>query len=90
MSFASACDERHELFIIITAVVAALMFVNAGVLYVFSSANPGNIGKAHKIFLSAVVGAVIVFASWLVINTIMSGLVDKPLFAAWNNTLCTP
>ena len=75
----------------ISAVVAALLFVNAGVLYVMSSANPGNIAKAHKIFTSTLVGAVIIFASWLLINTVMSSLVNRGniRFTGWNNLLCT-
>ena len=75
--------------VMISAVVAALLFVNAGVLYVMSSANPGNIAKAHKIFTSTLVGAVIIFASWLLINTIMMSLVAGDNFTGWNNLLCT-
>lgn len=76
-------------FVLITAVVAALLFVNAGVLYVMSSANPGNIAKAHRIFMTTLAGAVLVFAAWLLINTIMMSLVQGSHFLGWNNTLCT-
>ena len=57
--------------VLATTIVAALMFLNAGVLYIMSSANPGNIAKAHKIFGTTLVGMIIVFAAWLIINQIM-------------------
>ena len=91
MSSASLAMRILNFLVMISAVVAALLFVNAGVLYVMSSANPGNIAKAHKIFTSTLVGAVIIFASWLLINTVMSSLVDRgnSSFTGWNNLLCT-
>jgi len=76
--------------VLISAVVAALLFLNAGILYIMSSANPGNIAKAHKIFGSALVGMIIIFAAWLIINQIMIILYHgSPLSSIgdWNTIL---
>jgi hypothetical protein len=52
--------------------VATIMFVYAGILYVTASANENNLGKAKKVFWSVFWGLVIVLASWLIINVILS------------------
>jgi Transglycosylase SLT domain/Type IV secretion system pilin len=74
-------------FVIIMTVVAALLFVNAGVLYIFSPANPANIAKAHKIFTSTLVGLVIILGAWLIISTVMSAVYDTS-FGDWKTDLC--
>lgn len=76
-------------FVLISTVVAALLFFNAGFLYVTSPSNTGNISKAHSIFTSTLVGIIIILAAWLIINTIMVGLLNPsgPL-GTWNNVLC--
>ena len=57
--------------VLISAVVAALLFLNAGFLYITSSANPGNISRAHKIFGNTLVGMIIIFAAWLIVSQII-------------------
>ncbi len=59
-----------------SVLVAALMFLNAGVLYVLSSANPGNISKAHSIFTKTLIGLIIILSAWLIVNVIMETLYD--------------
>lgn len=74
-------------FVIFSVIVAALLFVNAGVLYVFSPANPGNISKAHRIFTNALVGLIIILTSWLVVDTVMKMLYGGG-WGPWNEILC--
>jgi hypothetical protein len=74
--------------IMFATLVATLLFVNAGILYVFSPANPGNIAKAHGIFRSTLVGFIIILASWLIISIIMSTLYKESAFGTWTNILC--
>ncbi|KKS34951.1 MAG: hypothetical protein UU98_C0044G0007 [Parcubacteria group bacterium GW2011_GWD2_42_14] len=76
--------------VLISAVVAALLFLNAGFLYITSSANPGNISKAHKIFGNTLVGMIIIFAAWLIVSQIMIILYNgSPLSSMgdWNTIL---
>lgn len=80
-------------FIVYFAVfVAILMFVYAGFLYVTSGANEGNIGTAHRIFWSVLIGLFITLASWLIIDTIMKtfyvGSAGNPDFGPWNQIKC--
>jgi hypothetical protein len=74
--------------VLIVVAVAAILFVNAGALYVFSPTNPGNISKAHKLFLSALIGLIIVLSAWLIINMVMSALYDNTTFGEWSTALC--
>jgi hypothetical protein len=70
-------------------IIAALLFVNAGVLYVTSPGNSGNIAKAHRIFTSTVVGLIIMLAAWLLIDLIMKSLYAQGNYGPWNEFLCS-
>ncbi len=74
-------------FVIITVVVAALMFVNAGVLYIMSPSNPSNISKAHHIFITTLIGMVVVLCSWMIVNLVMSIYVDPGGWGVWYSIL---
>ena len=88
-------------FVFASVVVATLLFVNAGVLYVFSPGNPGNISRGHKIFTNTLVGILIILSSWILIDFVMRQLVKPELLQSgapgqanrwgpWNNILCAP
>lgn len=90
----SVCDLQKlaqnvlNYFVILVVVVAMLVFTNAGVLYATSSAKPGNIAKAHKMFTSALVGLVVVLGAYLLINTLMWALYEGGDFGDWKSFLC--
>lgn len=90
----SVCDLQKlaqnvlNYFLVIAMAVAALLFANAGALYVTSSAKPGNIAKAHSMFTSTLVGLVIVLAAYLFISVIMDSLASFGTYASWNEFLC--
>jgi hypothetical protein len=79
-------------FVFVVVIMAALLFVNAGVLYLFSPASAANIAKAHRIFVHTLVGLVIVLASFLFIDTLMKTFYGDraagDLWGPWNNILC--
>jgi len=75
-------------FVFMVSIVAALLFTNAGILYVTSPGNPGNIGRAHRIFLNTLVGLLIVIAAWLGINIVFKSAYSGA-FGPWNEILCT-
>ena len=52
----------------------ALIIVYTGWLYLSSSGNSENIGKAKKIFKNALIGYVIALAAWLIVKTILNTL----------------
>ncbi len=51
-------------------VIAVLLLTVGGVMYVISRGNPSQLTQAKNILTSTVVGLVIIFASWLIGNTI--------------------
>lgn len=82
--------------IVIMIAVAALIFVQAGWLYITSPSNPGNIARAHKLFTSTLMGIIIILAAYLLIDTVMRSLISGSLdteaeisgFGPWNEILC--
>ncbi len=52
----------------ITGSLALLMFIYGGVMFLISSGNTEQITKAKQIIIGSVIGLVIVFASWLIIQ----------------------
>jgi hypothetical protein len=79
-------------FVFFSTLLATLLFVNAGVLYLFSPANPGNISKAHHIFTNTLIGILIILCAWLVVDTVMRNLYDQQGtgWGPWNEILCKP
>ena len=63
----------------LAVLVATLMFMYAGWLYVTAAANPKQIEEAHKLFRSVLFGFLFVLAAWLIINVIVLGLTGKTL-----------
>jgi len=80
-----------------SVIVAALLFVNSGVLYVTSPGNLGNIQRAHKIFTNTLIGIIIILAAWLLIDVVMKTLLTDgevkntqgTNYGPWNEILCT-
>lgn len=60
----------------IGGVVAVLMVMWAGFLYVTAGGNENQIKKAHDALLSAVIGAAILLGAW-VIATAIQGTIDQ-------------
>lgn len=57
--------------------IAVGMFTYAGVLYLTASGKTGQIEKAHTIFLNVLIGFIIVFSAWLIVNTIANALLNQ-------------
>lgn len=51
--------------------LAVVMVIYGGFLYVSSAGNEENVGKAKKILLYAAIGIVIIIASFALVNTIL-------------------
>ncbi len=87
--FTNPCGWTHLLqlaqnllnFMVYIAVpIAAIAFAYAGWLYLSARGNPGQITKAHGIFMNVAIGIVIVLVAWLVIDQIMEALVNPNSF----------
>lgn len=72
-----------------SVIVAVLLFVYAGFLYLTAGASEENVKTAHKVFRSVFIGFIIVLAAWLIIDTIMKAFVKTgALFGPWNTLGC--
>ncbi len=71
-------------------VIAVLMLVFGGVMFLFAGAKPEMLMKAKGIITSTVVGLVIVFGAWVIVNTILTktGIIDTPSILEWYNIDC--
>ena len=70
--------------------IATLLFVVAGVIFLTSSGNEQRVSLAKSIFTNVVIGLLIVFCSWLLIDTLMKTLVNPDsdtgtVIWAWNH-----
>lgn len=68
--------------------VATVMFVYAGFLYVTAAANQDNLNKAKTVFGNVFIGFVIVLVAWLVVDLIMSVFVNEKEVGPWNRIEC--
>jgi hypothetical protein len=52
----------------IVPIIATLMLVIGGVMFFWGGASPETLRKAKSLLTSVVIGLVIIYASWLIIN----------------------
>jgi hypothetical protein len=75
-----------------------LMFVVGGVFLLIAAGDPGRISEAKKILTATVIGLVIIFLAWIIVNTIvffvsegrvpLPGEIGKILGRPWNEIPC--
>lgn len=64
--------------------LAAIIFTYAGFKFMTSGANPGDRAKAKGMFMNVLIGLAIALAAWLIINTILTTLLNKPTDTQYN------
>jgi len=67
---------------------ATIAFVYAGFLYATGSANPEQIGRAHKIFWNVLIGIIFILGAWLIVDTILKALLNEQKYGPWNKIQC--
>ena len=79
-----------EFLLKISAVAALLAIAFGGILYIFAAGSPGTIDKAKTIIKYTLIGFLIVFISWAIIDTIlvMFGYID-PIGGDWYSINCS-
>ncbi|MBI2042483.1 MAG: hypothetical protein HYT21_01950 [Candidatus Nealsonbacteria bacterium] len=75
----------------IVPVIAALMFVVGGVMLLFAGAKPDLLNKAKSVITATVIGLLLIFGAWLIVNTILQklGIIAMPSILQWYNVGCT-
>ena len=78
------------IFKFIVPTVAALMFIVGGLLFLFAGAKAEMFNKAKSIITAAVIGLLIIFGAWVIVNTVFSkiGVVGMPSDWRWYDIQC--
>lgn len=69
--------------------VAIILFAVAGVIFLISGGNEERVSSAKNIFTNTVIGLVIIFCSWLLIDTLVKTLANADvkegkIIYSWN------
>jgi len=70
--------------------IAILMLVIGGIMFFFGGAKPDMLIQAKGVITSVVIGLVIIFCAWVIVNTIISqiGIVNAPSVLQWYDIKC--
>ncbi len=63
---------------------AVLLFVAAGVIFLVAGGSEERVSLAKNIFTNAVIGLVIIFTSWLIIDSLLKSIATGAFSGAWN------
>ena len=63
--------------------VAALLFAVAGVFFLIAGGRKEMVDKARTIFTNTLIGVVIIFCSWLMIDTLLKTIAKQEFSGAW-------
>ena len=64
--------------------MAVLLFVAAGIMFLISGGNQEKVALARSIFTNTIIGLVIIFASWMLIDTLLKTIAIEAFSGAWN------
>jgi len=81
---------KFVMFNIIPA-IAVIMLLVSGVMFFFGGAKPGVLIGAKGIITSVVIGLLIIFCAWVIVNTILTqiGLVESSSLLKWYDIQCS-
>lgn len=65
--------------------IASLLFIVAGVIFLFAGGNENTVTRARGIFVNTFIGLVIIFSSWLIIDTFIKTVAKSEFSAAWES-----
>ncbi|MDO8558936.1 MAG: hypothetical protein Q7R84_01255 [bacterium] len=71
------------IFKFIVPTVATLMFIIGGVLFIFAGAKAEMFNKAKSIITAAVIGLLIIFGAWIIVNTVFDKIGVVELGSGW-------
>lgn len=72
-------------------VVAVLMLVIGGVMFFLATGNPGALSQAKSVITATILGLIIVYAAWIIVNTflVIVGVADwTGLATGWFSIDC--
>lgn len=71
--------------------LAVIMILVGGVMFLFAGASPSTLQKAKNIIIAVVIGIVIIFMAWIIVNTVLTkiGIVDTSSVLHWYQLDCS-
>lgn len=73
---------------VVLSIVAALLIMVAGFKMVTGGGNPGTLTQAKETLTNILIGFFILFAGWLLIDTLMKALLSDQVYGVWNEIQC--
>jgi len=71
-------------------IIAVVLFTIAGILILFGGATPGTLARGKKIFTTTFFGMLIMYAAWMITNTVIKTLYDgNSAGDGWGQFTCT-
>lgn len=77
--FGQMISDVFNYALILVGISVFVMIMWGGILYLTSAANPGNIAVAKKKIYNAIIGVIILFSSYVILNTINPELVGDTI-----------
>lgn len=81
--FVMASGILEWIFKFIVPTVAALMFIIGGLMFIFAGAKADMFNKAKGIITAAVIGLLIIFGAWVIVNTVFDKIGVVKLGSGW-------
>ena len=63
---------------------ASLLFIVAGIFFLIAGGRQDMVDKARTIFTNTFIGLLIIFSSWLVVDTLLKTIANLEFSGAWN------
>jgi hypothetical protein len=79
-----------DFFVGALAVIASLLFIHGGFLYLTSAGNSGKLQKARSVLVSTTIGIFFVLGAWLLVDVVMRTFYagEGTGWGPWNEFLC--
>ena len=68
----------------IAAPLGVVMILIGGVIFLTSAGSEERIGQAKKILTNTIIGLVIVFCAWLLVDSLIKTIASNEFYLAWN------
>jgi hypothetical protein len=83
-------DILQFVLIIIIPPIATLVFIITGIMFFLAGASPEKSSKGKAILTSAIIGLVLIYGSWLIINTVLTqmGVTQWTGLTNWFQVTC--
>jgi hypothetical protein len=69
------------------AILAVILIVYSGILFMTTAANPEGHSKARSLLINVVIGFAILMSAWLIVDFVMKSFYNPSSYGPWNSIL---